>query len=213
MTVVFVKAHLVELSWLSWVIFFIPSVKRSQSREGRTWSQYSHLIVLLEFVTWLLFHLKILSFNRPVRPVYINYKINEYVWPWFFHIVLLYIFSFVHFQYLEGLYFCSNGYFVIIIDFGLSSSLFFLLCVDFLLWAVVKLDINLFCPSSLSVMWLEILSYCFQISILNMVNKMIVLFIYSSLFLTFLIVALDLWCQSMKKLNTWYSLLYKITEF
>lgn len=37
-------------------------------------------------------------------------------------------FSFVHFFYLDGLDFCSNGYFDIIIHFGLSSLFFLLLC-------------------------------------------------------------------------------------
>lgn len=42
-------------------------------------------------------------------------------------------FSFVLFCYLEGLDFCSNGYFDIIIHFDLSSLFFPLLSIDFLL--------------------------------------------------------------------------------
>lgn len=144
MTEVFMEAHSVELSQLPWVIFFIPPVKRAQSQEGLTLvPTLPPNCVLLDFVTfafiWKSFHLKgQLSQCTVIIKLMSMFGLDSFIE--FYDT----FFSFVHFFYLDGLDFCSNGYLDIIIHFGLSPLLFLLLCFAFPLWALVKLDINLF---------------------------------------------------------------------
>lgn len=66
--------------------------------------------VLLEFPLDFCFHLKILLFNSPVQPIYINYKIK--VWPWFLPIVLCYLFYFLPRFFVIFFFFRKAGIFV-----------------------------------------------------------------------------------------------------
>lgn len=120
---------------------------------------------LLEFPLDFCFHLKILLFNSPVQPIYINYKTN--IWPWFFPIVPCYLFFFPRIFCFFG----KAGFFPLrkLFLFLLSCPLPHPPCFGFLLWEIMKLDINLSLPftSLTCIMWLEILSFYFQINTFN----------------------------------------------
>lgn len=64
----------------------------------------------------------------------------------------------------------------------MPCPLFLLLCINSLLWGIEGVDIDLFLPftSLFSIMWLEMLSFCFQINVFNTVNQFVVFLTYSS---------------------------------